>query len=77
MPSAPRCERCEKRLATVHLGDVCDGVRVTYRICSDCWSTLCDVCPRAHKTDEDAVVHWVIDRLKWERAEGKHPGARP
>jgi protein-arginine kinase activator protein McsA len=66
----PRCERCGGRLATVNLGDVHDGVKTIYRICSDCWVKLCDACPRAVKTDEDAVTHWVIDFLRDERARG-------
>lgn len=73
-PVIPRCERCEKKLATVNLTDVAGGVRMTFRICSHCWTSLCDACPRSHKTDEDAMVHWVIDQLKQERLEGKHPG---
>jgi hypothetical protein len=59
----------------VILGDVQDGVKATYRICSDCWGELCKACPRAAKTDEDAMVHWVIDALRDERARGGAPAA--
>lgn len=72
-PAPPRCERCGRRLATVTLGDVQEGARETYRICSDCWGALCDDCPRSAKTDEDAVTHWVIDRLRDERRGGGAP----
>lgn len=65
----PRCERCAKRVATVTLGDQQEGARMTYRVCSDCWAALGDLVPRARRTDEDAVVHWIIDRLRDERLE--------
>jgi protein-arginine kinase activator protein McsA len=71
-PQTHKCERCRKRLATVILGDVVDGVKTTYRICSDCWVALGDACPRAHKTDEDAVTHWILDHLRTERERGEH-----
>jgi len=67
-PALPRCERCGKRIATVTLGDVQDGARATYRVCSDCWQALSEMVPRAQRTDEDAVVHWILDRLRDERA---------
>ncbi|MBI3819395.1 MAG: hypothetical protein HY286_11930 [Planctomycetes bacterium] len=67
MPRIPNCERCGKRLVTVTLGDVTDGVRENYKICSDCWTSLCDACPRSNKTDEDAMANWVLDRLRDER----------
>lgn len=70
MPAIPRCERCGQRLVTVKLGDVQDGVRENYNICSECWGRLCDACPRSHKTDEDAMVHWVMDELRRERGIG-------
>ncbi len=74
-PTVHRCERCAGRLATVTLGDVQDGVRSTYRICSDCWTGLSSECPRAQRTDEDAVVHWILDRLRAERDAGRSPRA--
>ncbi|MBL8693287.1 MAG: hypothetical protein JNJ88_04245 [Planctomycetes bacterium] len=74
LASPPRCERCSGRLATVTLGDVQDGVRATYRICSDCWQALSASCPRARKTDEDSVVHWIIDTLREERQQRSTPG---
>ena len=75
-PAPPRCERCGRRLATVILGDVQDGIRETYRICSDCWGSLCEACPRSAKTDEDAMTHWVIDFLGEERRRARAgPGA--
>lgn len=58
------------------LGDVRGGVRTTYRICANCWVALGDACPRAVKTDEDALTHWILDTLAAERARGKHPGVK-
>jgi hypothetical protein len=58
----------------VILGDVQDGVKTVYRICSDCWTALGDACPRSVKTDEDALTHWILDTLREERGRGEHRG---
>jgi len=66
-PATHRCERCRTRLATVTLGDVVGGTRETYRICSTCWTDLSELCPRERRTDEDAVVHFILDELRDDR----------